>query len=386
MQKTNLQPGIRRISWERKNKLSQFPVFEVGTTFTSFEKIGALRFKPKLKYGSVQIKYPLRLNGMSIDASAITKEGATFFPAGEVFFSIEKFVEVDLTVSEQNGIIIDKATKRKSLIIHACRLMEKAFNIKLNLNIRLKCSVPKHVGFGSSGAIIGAICAGVNEIYGNPINQMDLLEYITKNYGEEVDDEDIDRLKLVQCIGGSVASGLVDGGVCVITGEAVPIMSAKIKGKVLTAIPKDFIPKTAKELMEIEEENLDRFDSHGKNYANEIAYNLLHKGLPELKKGKIGEVCNIIFRHRFEMGSIQNCAFVYPRVNEVAKKIRFLYDNGYCQLVSMSSVGPAFFVILNDKDEDKEKCKRALLEQDLIIEETRIWNSKYQIKYNKELK
>lgn len=121
----------------------------------------------------------------------------------------------------------------------------KALGVPTSLSISVdESNVIKHCGFGSSGAILGAICSSINELFGNPISNLDLITYIASNYGEEVNDNNKDRLKLVQCIGGSLSSGLTKGGIQVIAGMATPIMSAEYIGKVVIGVPNDFKPKS----------------------------------------------------------------------------------------------------------------------------------------------
>lgn len=357
-----------------------FPVFPVGTLFRPFSgKVGKLSDPADTV---VEVDYPHRLNGMTIDSAGIALEGKTSFPAGEICFSIDKFVHVKLKTANKLGLIIDKTTERKSIVKHACLIMSKALNVRpdFNISVTLDDGIKKHSGFGSSGAIIGAVCVAINELYGNPVEKLDLIKYMADNYGEEVSDDDEDNLKLVQCVGGSVGNGLTDGAITIMTGNATPIVSKKYDAKILVAIPKDFHPKSAKEMMELEEDNLNNFISHGERYAYEIAYNLIHEGMPLLKNGDISGICKIIYRHRFEMGSIRNCSFVYPKIMDIADSLKYLYEKSYCRLLSMSSVGPALFLILNKDKEQTNECKEALSKLNLEIISASLYNEKYKVK------
>ena len=181
-------------------------MFKAGTVFNEYKSPR----KSKLVYGTVTIDFPTRLNAMSIDTSAIaTNDNNMSFPAGEVLASIKKFVKVKTKyLGNKNGnLIIGENTKRKALVNHAYLLMCQALDNSPSLSIDVNDDeVLKHCGLGSSGAIISAVCSSINELYGKPIKNLDLISYIANNYGEEVQDNDKDNLKLVQCIGGSVAS------------------------------------------------------------------------------------------------------------------------------------------------------------------------------------
>ena len=357
-----------------------FPIFPVGTLFKPFNGEISHLSNPINKI--VEVDYPCRLNGMTIDSAGIALEGETSFSAGEICFSIDRFVHVKVETNSKSSLVINKITERKSIVKHACLIMSKVLGVRpgFNISVVLDDAIKKHSGFGSSGAIIGAVCVAINELYGNPIKELDLIKYMADNYGEEVSDDDEKNLKLVQCVGGSVGNGLINGGITIITGNATPIISKEYDAKILVAIPKDFHPKSAKEMMELEENNLNTFISHGEKYAYEIAYSLIHEGIPQLKNDDISGICKIIYRHRFEMGSIRNCSFVYPKIIDIANSLKYLYERSYCKLLSMSSVGPALFVILNEDEEQKDECRDALNKLKLEIISVSLYNEKYKVK------
>lgn len=361
-----------------------FPIFPVGTIFKNFEEISNEILLPRLKHNTVTVKFPMRLNGMSIDSSAIALEGSTSFPAGEIFFSIKKFVSVTVRATKDNGIHISNGYERSSILRHACLIMCKALKIEPSFDIGvIGDNVQIHSGFGTSGATIGAVCAAINEMYGNPIKHLDLIKYIANNYGEEIENDDV-NLQLVQCIGGSVASGLTAGGITIIAGDATPIISERLDSEIIIGVPADFYPKSAKDMMELETQHLDGFEIHGQQHAYAVAYTLLHKGIPLLKNGDISGICDIIYRHRFEMGSIKNCSFVFPRMIKIADNIRYLYTDKLCRLLSMSSVGPAFFIIPDGDTRHEEICIKAMERQNLKVFKTVVFNRLYIANYNKE--
>ena len=362
-----------------------FPVFPAGTIFKKYEEISNNVICPSLKHRTVTIKFPMRLNGMSLDSSIIALENRTSFPAGEILFSIQEYVSVTIRATKAKTLNISNKFKRASLVRHACLIMCAALKIEPSFDIDVISNrIQIHSGFGTSGATIGAVCVAINEMYGNPINHADLIKYIANNYGEEIEDDDI-NLKLVQCIGGSVASGLTAGGITIITGNATPIISEKLESEIIIGIPVDFYPKSAKDMMELEEQHLSNFEIYGKQYAYKIAYNLLHKGIPDLMNGDITGICDIIYRHRFEMGSIRNCSFVYPRILEIASNIKYLYTEKLCKLVSLSSVGPAIFILPDKNKRHEGICINALESQGLRVSRTKVFNGSYIVNYEEDI-
>ncbi len=64
------------------------------------------------------------------------------------------------------------------------------------------------------------------------------------------------------------------------------------------------------------------------------------------------------------MGSNENCSFVYDGLMNISDKIRKLYENNDCEFLALSSVGPAFFVLVKNENQ-KKKCKEFMEKLDL---------------------
>lgn len=92
----------------------------------------------------------------------------------------------------------------------------------------------------------------------------------------------------------------------------------------------------------------------------------------------IRELAEIVFEYRFNMGSNENCSFVYDGLMDISDKIRYLYENKECEFLALSSVGPAFFAIVKD-EKQKEKCIEYMKDIKLQVIESKICNTKYII-------
>ena len=359
---------------------SEFPIIKAGHIFNDFSgDIDNKNYNLKLK--EVDIDYPCRLDAMAINPAAVCYNSDMIFTPGEVVISIKKFINIKIKVLNEDGgqLSISSNTKRKVLVKHAYLLMCKALNISPSLEIDVDDkNILKHCGFGSSSSTIAAVSAAINELYGCPIKNEDLIKYLASNHGEEVSDADEENLKVVQCIGGGATNGLTEDGVIIIAGKSTSIAQMKYDGEVLICIPTDFEQKDAKLLMELEEKNLWKFKKTGDEFSERIAYDLLHKALPDMRNGRIDELAKIVFDYRFNMGSIENCSFVYDKLPELANSLRVLYERKICEFLALSSVGPAFFVIGNSNEQKKE-CIKKMEELDMIVYETSICNSKYLV-------
>lgn len=359
----------------------KFPIIKAGYVFNEFK--GKLRNTPVLKSTLMEINYPCRLDAMAINPAAVCYNDQMVFTPGEVVISLNKFINVKINVIANDGgvIKISERTKRKVLVKHAYLLMCKALKINPSLEIDV-CDdeIPKHCGFGSSSSTIAAVSSCINELYGCPIENGNLIKYLASNHGEEISDEDGDNLKVVQCIGGGATNGLVEEGIIILAGHATPIAKIKYESKVLVCFPKDFVQKDAKTLMELEEQNLWKFKKTGEKWSEKIAYELLHKVIPDMLNGSIKSLANLVFDYRFNMGSNENCSFVYEGLMDISNKIRRLYENKKCDFLALSSVGPAFFLFVNDENESY--CIKELEKLNLKVFKSSICNTKYKVVAN----
>lgn len=357
--------------------MKKFPIYKYDYIFNKFNgKIGDV----SLKYSDITLDYPCRLDAMAINPAAVCYNDDLVFTPGEVVISTEKFIRVVIKkIDGNNELVVSNNTKRKVLVKHAYYLMKEILKFKDSFYIDVNDDgIPKHSGFGSSSSTIAAVAAAINEIYSCPIKNQDLIKYLASNHGEEVSDDDEDNLKLVQCIGGGATNGLTKEGVLIIAGQATVVAKMEYEGYILIGIPSDFQVKDANYLMEEEEKNLWKFKRTGDKYSKDIAYNLLHKALPGMVNGSIKELADVVFDYRFNMGSIENCSFVYEKMVDDARVLRKLYENNYCELLALSSVGPAYFVIVKDEIQYK-KCKRVMENLNMLVTKTKVNNNLYKV-------
>lgn len=364
-------------------KIDRFPIYKADYIFNEFS--GKILTNRELKYKELTILYPCRLDAMAINPGAVCYNDSMIFTPGEVVVSVNKYIKVSIKiVTGKNGLIISDETKRKVLVKHAYYLMKKVLLFEDSMEIKvIDDDIPKHCGFGSSSSTIAAVAAAINELYNHPISNADLIKYLASNHGEEISDENDNDLKMVQCIGGGATGGLTDSGIIIIAGKSTTICKMKYEGKVLIAIPNDFVEQNADILMEKEENNLWKFKETGDKYSKEIAYNLLHKALPDMVNGNIKELADVVFDYRFNMGSIDNCSFVYEKMIEQGKELRKLYENKNCEFLALSSVGPAYFAIV-ENNSDIEICKKLMEKLNMRVIETSICNTTYKIENSVE--
>ena len=359
--------------------MDKFPIIKAGHVFNPFPKKNLKNIN--LVLNEIEIIYPTRLDAMAINPAAVCYNSNMVFTPGEVVVSLNKFINVKVKLLEEGGgrLIISKNTKRKVLVKHSYLLICNALNVNPSLEISVDDKdIPKHCGFGSSSSTITAVATAINELYGKPISDAELIKYVASNHAEEVRDDDENNLKVVQSIGGGATSGLTDEGIIIITGKATAIAKMFYEGKVLICTPKDYVQKDAKLLMELEEKNLWKFKKTGELYAEKIAYNFLHLALPDMANNKIKGLSDVVFDYRFNMGSNENCSFVYDGLTRIGENLRCLYENGYCEMLALSSVGPAYFAVVKNEKQEKA-CLEKMNDLNLNVINACICNTKYKV-------
>lgn len=349
-------------------------IFKVGTVINSLiDPIEGV----EIKFYSLTVKCPYRLNAMALDPSLIAFNDEHIYSPGEIIFPIQLFRTVQVSCIDGNEIVVNQECQRKQLVVHSAELIRKALRVNQGFKITVTEDLEmKHTGFGSSSGLMAAVAIAINELYGNPITSTSLITYLAQNHGEEIDG-DSNHLEHIQCIGGSAAACLIKAGMIILAGQSKVIASMKLGENldVVIGIPKNYKPKDAHILAQEELMNMDKFVATGKKFGKDIAYSLIHQTLPAMSENNLRLASEIIYKYRFEYGSIQNCSFVFPPMNEIAESVKHLQQEPQTMTLSLSSVGPAFFAITTDS----KKCVTVFEQAGMDCILTKIHNNGYQI-------
>lgn len=353
---------------------TDFKPFKIGTIFNK-AKGGPYFVKPK--FNCVKIRYPSRLNVMAIDPSKIAKNQNLVYTPGEIILKVKIYKTVSVKINRTGKISITPSSKRPSLVRHSAILMQKALNFKEGLEVDVdNKSELRHVGLGSSSGLIAAVACAINELFGKPISPTNLVQYLAQNHGEEIDNSPT-LINPVQCIGGSAAAGLFKGAFIILAGQSRVIQSMNLDNnyKIIIGIPKDFVELDSKILLAKELSVIDKFINCGKKYGPAIAYRVLHTVLPAMVEGDLKNIGDLVFDYRFEMGSIKNCSYTYPKLVKLTNQLSFLKTKGFVDMLSISSVGPAIFAVAKDL----KICREAFEKENLNIYITKPENNAYQV-------
>ncbi len=348
--------------------------FKAGTIFNPLPQ--SLK-DSKPFFHKIRIEYPSRLNAMALDPSKVALAGDMKYNAGQITFCINICKDISITIlKNKNELEITNRSKRKALIKHVALLMRSALNFKEGLLIDVANENElEHIGLGTSGAIAGGVAVAINELYGNKLKKEELLRYLAQNYGEEAQNSE-DFLAPVQCIGGSIASGLWEGNMLLIAGENEVVKTANfLDFNVVLGIPKNLKKISLQEALKKEVESMQNFIECGKKYGQVIAYQVLHKVLPAMNTGDLKAIGDVVYDYRFNMGSIKNCSFLYPELEQITKRLAFLKTKEITEVLAISSVGPLIFAITKRKKE----CIEAFKKEDLEVVLTTLRNKPYKI-------
>ena len=249
--------------------------------------------KSELQSQFVGLSFPTRLVPVALDPRKLALAGDGTASAGEILVSIDSPIRVQARfLGNNNGTVKigDASRKDDMLIQHVYGIMCELLRTSPSLMIDVDGSaVPKHSGFGSNGAKIGAIAAAINELYGRPIADNDLIKYCVTNYVEQMKDG---SLMQNTCVGGSVATGLSEGGIMVVAGRGTPIGKANYQGHAIVGRP-DRESMSSEDMTQWEHENFAKEKPDADAFAHQLDYNMLHEGLPGLAQNDIRPIARI---------------------------------------------------------------------------------------------
>jgi predicted sugar kinase len=327
-------------------------------------------------FRKVRLLYPSRINAMAIDPAKVAINCHSCFTPGEVFFAVDIPLEVEMSIRDDNEICIEHS--RKSLILHAVRLMTWATGFNSGIDIKVSGKEIPHCGFGSSGRLLAAIAAAINELQGRPIGNNELQVFLAQNHGEEISGNP-KQLMPVQCIGGGASAGLHYGGAQVITGNSVTIGTYHVPASYRVVIGWPAVPyfKDSKEALDKELDNISKFFEIGQKYGDKIAYRILHELLPSFVSGDFAAAGDIIEWYRYDLGSNAACSFSHPDMLEWANILRSNKKKLNISICGISSVGPAVYAVTDS--ESVNACERLFDKLNLQHISVDFWNETYKI-------
>jgi predicted sugar kinase len=325
-------------------------------------------------FHEIRLRYPSRINAMAIDPSKIAIDMQNRYTPGEILFVVDIPLNVRITLRDDDLINIDHP--RVALIYHAIGLMHDATGFKNGMDISISGEDIPHSGFGSSSRLIAAVSSAINELQGCPLSNDELQVYLAENHGEEIKDNDTELMP-VQCIGGGASAGLHKGGVQIISGSSVTIVSYDIPDsyRVVIGYPAKQIFNDSQEAFDAELDNITQFLNIGKIYGEKIAYRVLHEMIPAFASGDLTRAGEVIEWYRYQLGSNIACSFSHPKLLEWADKLHSRKNELNINICGISSVGPALYAITQTTGKSEQFFEELGLQHKTV----RFWNDTYRI-------
>ncbi|VVB75819.1 Beta-ribofuranosylaminobenzene 5'-phosphate synthase [uncultured archaeon] len=331
--------------------------FRPGRIFNKLKR--KIKLKNPVKTESF-VRVPARINAMVFDTATLvnpTRKGV--YSAGELLFSAKLYTFARVKLVKGSKILVDKATKRKSIVLHTAIVMKKTLGFKLGLEIEANNLYDyPHCGFGSSAAVQIAVAMAINDIFGNPLSPEELMKLLSQNYGEEIEGES-NRLIHVQSNGGGLAAALYKGGMIVLAGEGIVILRKPIPNNYsfVFGIPKSYRPFDAKTMMKKEERVFSDMKRASELNAKDLAWIILHKLLPALAEQRLFDIGECI-NTKFKTGSLENDSKLWPELMEKMKLLK-IFRCSSTPIISYSSCGPAIFALTSNPARVKEIFRKA---------------------------
>lgn len=354
-------------------------IFKAGKIFNSIK--GKINI-PVLRHKKIKVIVPARLNTMCFDLKTLTKPKKKFvYNAGELAFSVNvnTYAKIEIIKNKKKSVTLSRNTKRKSIVKHAALMMKKALKIKDSFLIEANNVYDyPHAGLGSSSSLISAVCIAINEAYGKPINPRQLTLFIAQNHGEEIESDD-ERLIHVQCNGGSPSVALYGGGMQIIVGESNMIFKEKFPEDYtfVFGIPKMYKKCDAQCLMAIEKAQFPKMLKSSKDFSKEIAWKVLHELIPSIMNKNMKSIGDILQYYRFNTGSLVIDSRTWKGLYSLVKSL-MKYRNEITPIISVSSCGPAIYILTKDP----MKIEKILKDKKMITFTAKPNNKGYSILYN----
>jgi beta-ribofuranosylaminobenzene 5'-phosphate synthase len=267
---------------------------------------------------------------------------------GGVGFALQMYctAEAQCTASE---LSIDYS--REPIIRHFVEVFKKTVGYGGGFRIKIEDHQKKHVGLGSTGSVLLALCHALNVSVGSPLNAEQIRLLLGNNYVEETEDGRV-TLGFETGVGPAAATY---GGMA-ITGDelALAYRHSFAKGKnVFVIIPPTVVSSAGRsefDLLMNRARNLDYQDRELK------AYLLLMDLIPALERGDLKKIGDIIWEIEFR-GSKR--AEVEHHGFEIYRQMSLLRESGL-EFVGMSSVGPSIAIVTDRSRKEMDDLVKSM--------------------------
>ncbi len=217
------------------------------------------------------------------------------YPVNSVNFTIKQYTEAEVSLRDDDRIIIEPISSRPTLLEHVAKILQKTIGKNYGFNIKAQNNhTILHGGLGSSAALITAVAQAINLVTGNHISTQEMTRLLAQNYGEETDRPGY--LSTMASIGGASASALSGNSLVIIGGEA-EIWYAGQLPDIYTALllyPKEMKSISGVTDMELYRKGFSLFERLGTEWGDIKESILKNRIIPSLHHGDFTELFRAI--------------------------------------------------------------------------------------------
>lgn len=285
----------------------------------------------------------------------------SWWKAGAVAFSVDMRREVSVELTNTAGEIqINAEISRHPIIRHAVALMREGLGVKEGFIITVNdLAGLTHVGLGSTPAIVTAVSSALNRLYGDQIPVHELLVYLIRNHGEEIEGDDA-HLIPVQAMGAAAAVSLAGGGMVVLAGNATIIARMNIPETrtFIIAMPEDHKSYDSVSALAQDASTYSVLHAMNAEVPYRTSYDVLHSLLPAMTCGDLCTIGRVICKHRLSDEQVARFEKRYPGKSGPLVHLREWINDGRIDVLSVSSTGPTIFALTRNPDDVAEYLRK----------------------------
>ncbi|EHQ34923.1 GHMP family kinase ATP-binding protein [Methanoplanus limicola] len=321
-----------------------FSPFEVGENIRT-RGIDKRNFKPEFSEKPVEVTVPARIHLTVLDMNrfAPNRPGG-----GGIGFAIQCYCNSVVEVTDGKNEI---DYNREPIVRHLIEVFKEATGYSGGFKIYAKDHEKKHVGLGSTGSVLLAVCHGMNRAIGSPLSNEEIRYLIGCNYVEETTDG-----KIISGFETGVGPAAATYGGMAVLGDELTLVchhSFAEDENVYVIIPPTEAKASGEEEFNILMNRARTLDSRDRELK---AYFVLMDFIPALCRNDIKKLGEIIWEMDFR-GSKR--AEVEHNSFEIYYYMSRLKEAGL-EFVGMSSVGPSIAVITKLREEEMNDILRPI--------------------------
>ncbi|MCC8382065.1 hypothetical protein [Xenorhabdus sp. PB30.3] len=281
-----------------------------------------------------------------------------FYPIGSINFVVNQYTTASVEINTQNsGSKI--YSSRNKIISHFYQIIKKVLNFKEELIIKAENQHNIiHGGLGSTVSLVSAIAIAINELYGCPLSSTELITFLSRNYGEE-SEEDEYVLHPAASIGGGFAASLLPGDIIIMQIDSGEPLSFNLHSsyKIVTFFPELQKLPSGYDDYQLTVIGYSRLKNMGLKYG-EIRKNILEEIIiPSLKSGDYADL--FFYINQYTLGRYGNIPEYFSNrwatsglrfeeiLSFISNRIFSLFSDKECCFF-VSSGGPLISIITPD--------------------------------------